>query len=71
MPETPLGEPCLSVIDYVNWAVHRAFTTRQMEHFESVSQKVSLLHDIYDSNTRYTRKAPFDVSKAAPLELGS
>ena len=72
MPETPLGEPCLSVIDYVSWAVHRAFTTGQMEHFDFVNSKVSFLRDVYDFNAQpYTRKNPFNMSKAAPLELGS
>jgi hypothetical protein len=71
MPETPVGEPCLSVIDYMNWAVHRAYTTGAMEHYDHVNSKVSLLHDMYDSHARYTRKSPFQMSRAAPLELGS
>lgn len=72
VPETPLGEPCLSVIDYMTWAVSRAFNTGQMTHYDFVSNKVSFLRDIYDFGASpYCRKHPFDISKAAPLELGS
>jgi Protein of unknown function (DUF3800) len=72
MPETPLGEPCLSVIDYMNWAVHRAFVKGDMSQFEFVRPKVSYLRDIYDFTAQpYSRKNPFDIKKAAPLELGS
>ena len=72
MPETPVGEPCLSIIDYMNWAVYRAFTAKDMAHYNFVREKVSFLRDIYDSDASlYSRKNPFDISKAAPLELGS
>jgi hypothetical protein len=72
-PQSPKGEPCLSVIDYMNWAVHRAYTRREMRYYSFVEDKVSVLRDIYDESTKkpYCRKNPFDIRKAAPLGLGS
>ncbi len=35
-PQTPKGEPCLSVIDYMNWAVQRAYTRREMRYFDFI-----------------------------------
>ncbi len=29
-PQVATGEPCLQVIDYMNWAIYRAFTKREM-----------------------------------------
>jgi hypothetical protein len=69
--QTPQGEPCLSVIDYLNWAVYRAFTTGEMRYYRSVEDKVSLLVDLYDTahypNNWYSRRNPFDINKATPL----
>jgi len=71
-PQSPKGEPCLSVIDYMNWAVHRAYTRSEMRFYRFVEDKVSFLWDIYDFGKKpYCRKNPFDVKKAAPLGLGS
>lgn len=68
-PQSPKGEPCLSVIDYMNWAVYRAFTRKEMRYYDYVSERVSYLRDLYDSASRpYSRrKNPFDIKKAAPL----
>jgi hypothetical protein len=60
----------------MNWAVQRAFTKREMRYYNFVEDKVSLLRDIYDftgggGKKPYCRKNPFDIEKAAPLELGS
>jgi hypothetical protein len=71
-PQSPKGEPCLSVIDYMNWAVHRAYTRNEMRYYNFVEDKISFLWDIYDFGKKpYCRKNPFDVKKAAPLGLGS
>ncbi|MCB9420925.1 MAG: hypothetical protein H6667_14050 [Ardenticatenaceae bacterium] len=71
LAQTPTGEPCLSVIDYMNWAVYRAFTKREMRYFEVVADKVSLLIDWYDTvnypKNWYNRKNPFDIEKTTPL----
>lgn len=34
--QTPAGEPCLSVADYMNWAVYRAYTGDEMRYFGAV-----------------------------------
>lgn len=69
--QSPMGEPCLEVIDYMNWAVYRAFIKREMRYFRSVEDKVSLLVDLYDikkyPNNYYNRRNPFDVEKTSPL----
>lgn len=69
--QNPQGEPCLSVIDYMNWAVYRAFTRQEMRYYRVVEQKVDLLVDLYDNQRYpgnwYTRKNPFDANKITPL----
>ncbi|MFZ5917986.1 MAG: DUF3800 domain-containing protein [Chloroflexota bacterium] len=69
--QTPQGEPCLSVIDYMNWAIYRAFTRGEMRYYKVVEEKVSLLVDLYDQarypNNWYTHKNPFDTKKITPL----
>lgn len=70
-PHTAIGEPCLQVVDYMNWAVSRAFVKREMRYLRFVQDKVSLLVDRYDSakypKNWYTRANPFDIEKASPL----
>jgi hypothetical protein len=70
-PQTAVGEPCLQVIDYMNWAVYRAFVRGEMRYYHSVEDKVSLLVDLYDVSRYprnwYTRENPFDIEKASPL----
>ena len=69
--QTPVGEPCLSVIDYMNWAVYRAFTRGEMRYYKTVEDKVSLVVDLYDADkypkSWYNRKNPFDAKKITPL----
>ncbi|MCB9122577.1 MAG: DUF3800 domain-containing protein [Caldilineaceae bacterium] len=69
--QIPSDEPCLSIVDYMNWAVYRAFTRREMRYYRVVESKVSLLLDIYDRNRYprnwYSRKNPFDIDKITPL----
>ena len=43
------GERCLSVIDYVSWALQRAYTKREMRYYEFIEDKVSYVCDLYDS----------------------
>jgi len=67
----PVGEPCLQVIDYMNWAVYRAFVKGEMRYFKFMAEKVSLLVDLYDTTNYphnwYTRENPFDITKISPL----
>jgi hypothetical protein len=69
--QSPGGEPCLCVTDYANWAVYRAFTKGEMEHYRIIEDKVSLLVDLYDTanypGNWYNRKNPFDTKKITPL----
>jgi hypothetical protein len=69
--QTPQGEPCLSVIDYLNCAVYRAYVKGEMDYYKMVEDKVSSLVDLYDDEVRpknrYNRKNPFDIKKTTPL----
>ncbi len=70
-PHTAIGEPCLQVVDYMNWAVYRAFVKREMRYYRFVQDKVSLLVDRYDNlkypKNWYGRNNPFEIEKASPL----
>jgi hypothetical protein len=50
-PQSPKGEPCLSVIDYMSWALQRAYTKREMRYYDFVEDKVRYIADIYDFQT--------------------
>ena len=69
--QTPVGEPCLSIVDYMNWAVYRAFTRGEMRYLRPVEDKVSLLVDLYDHpnypKNWYSRRNPFEIEKITPL----
>lgn len=71
----PSEEPMLQVVDYVNWAVQRAYHRGEMRYFEFLREKYSLVLDVFDKakyrkgGNYYTRKAnPFDIKKASPLD---
>jgi len=70
-PQTAVGEPCLQVVDYMNWAVFRAYVKREMRYYRFVEEKVSLLVDLYDvrkyPKNWYNRDNPFDIEKISPL----
>jgi hypothetical protein len=71
----PAQEPVLQVIDYMNWAVQRAFERSEMRYFEFLRGKIEKVWDVYDihklqsnGNVVYDRKRnPFDIRKASPL----
>lgn len=69
--QKPRGEPCLSIVDYMNWAVYRAYTRGEMRFFRSVRDKVSLLVDLYDTDKHprnwYGKENPFEIAKVTPL----
>lgn len=69
--QTPSGEPCLSLVDYMNWAVSRCYTHSEMHYFDIVRGKVSLVIDPYDiekyPKNYYSKKNPFDIKKITPL----
>lgn len=70
-PQNAVGEPCLQVVDYMNWAVQRAFVKQEMRYYRFVEEKVSLLVDLYDTKhyprNWYNKNNPFDIKKASPL----
>ena len=65
------GQPCLQVIDYMNWTVYRAFVKQEMRYYRFVGNKVSMLLDLYDApkypKNWYSRRNPFDIEKTSPL----
>ncbi|HEX8141191.1 MAG TPA: DUF3800 domain-containing protein [Pyrinomonadaceae bacterium] len=77
--QSPKGEPCLSIIDYVNWALQRAYTKKEMRYYEYIEEKVSFVLDLYDweafpgncyyrsSRGKKVEGNRFDISKATPL----
>ncbi|MBI2995223.1 MAG: DUF3800 domain-containing protein [Candidatus Melainabacteria bacterium] len=70
-------EPCLQIIDYMNWAIYRAITTNDYNYLEFIKEKYSLIWDIFDSKNAgkengwkniYTKdKNPFHPQKMSPL----
>lgn len=71
LQQTAIGEPCLQMVDYMNWSVYRAFVKREMRYYHYVEEKVSLLVDLYDTakypHNWYRRDNPFDINKTSPL----
>jgi stress-induced morphogen len=70
-PQSPSGEPCLQIIDYMNWAVQRIFVKGDSRFYNFVEEKISFLVDIYDFNKYpknfYSKKNKFDITKISPL----
>lgn len=72
----PAQEPALQAVDYVLWAVQRAFEKGEMRFFEYMREKIELVWDVYDFEKLGEkqgaviydrRKNPFDIKKASPL----
>ncbi|MBM4177409.1 hypothetical protein FJ208_01240 [Candidatus Gribaldobacteria bacterium] len=70
-PQTPVGEPCLQIADYMNWAVQRAFIRGEDRYYKFIEEKVSYLVDIYDFDRYpknfYNKKNRFEKNKISPL----
>ncbi len=70
-PQSSSGEPCLQIIDYINWAVQRAFVRKDMRFYRFIENKVKYLVDIYDTvkypKNFYSVKNKFDINKISPL----
>jgi len=73
-PQKPNGEPCLQIVDYMNWAVQRAFQRGEDRYLKFVQEKMSYLVDVYDfekyPKNFYTRANLFSLNKISPLALG-
>lgn len=67
----PAEEPCLQIVDYVNWAVYRAFVRREMRFYNVIREKVRMVCDVYDTikypGNFYSSRNPFDAEKISPL----
>lgn len=70
-PQSPKSEFCLQVIDYMIWAIQRAFVKKELRYYEFVKNKVSLIADIYDfdhfGKNYYSKKNSFEINKISPL----
>jgi len=71
MPQSPVGEPCLQIADYMNWAVQRAFVKGEDRYLTFVEDKITYLCDVYDMDKYpknfYSRSNKFDITKMSPL----
>lgn len=71
IPQSPYGEPCLQIIDYMNWALQRAIVKGEDRYYKFVESKVKFVCDIYDTdkypNNFYSRGNPFSINKISPL----
>lgn len=71
LPQSPVGEPCLQIVDYMNWAVQRAFIKQETRFYKLVEDKISYLVDIYDFDNYprnfFSRKKKLDITKISPL----
>lgn len=69
--QVPSDEPCLQIIDYMNWIVQRAFIRQEMRYFDYLKEKISFVCDIYDFDkypkSFYNKVNPFDTKKITPL----
>ena len=61
--QSPNGEPCLSVIDYVGWSIQRAYETGDMSYFKRVEHKIPLIRELRGRKKTiyYCAKRPFKV----------
>ena len=69
--QTPAAEPCLQIIDYMNWALYRVFTKQEMRYFNFVKEKICGVWDVYDlekyPKNYYNEENPLDTKKISPL----
>ena len=70
-PMSSVGEPCLQIIDYMNWAVQRAFIKGDDRYIKFLEDKISMICDVYDSdnypNIYYNKRNKFNINKISPL----
>lgn len=69
--QSAVGEPCLQVVDYMNWSVQRLFIKGEERYFKFVEEKISLIVDIYDFDkypkNYYNRRNKLQVKRISPL----
>jgi len=71
--QSPEGEPCIQITDYMCWALQRAYVKQEDRYIESVREKISLIWDIYDFERHpknyYNKRNKFDIQKLSPQKL--
>lgn len=69
--QTPIGESCLQIADYMTWAVQRAFVKGENRYLNFIREKISYIVDVYDFGNYpanfYNKNNPFDLKKISPL----
>lgn len=60
--QTPRTEPLLNVADYLCWAVQRVFERGEMRYYNYISERISLVIDLYDTN-RYENSGNYYNSR--------
>ena len=74
-PQSPSGEPCLSAIDYLNWAIYQVFVRGDMRYYRKIESKISIIkrynEDLVSGSRVFCKRKPLDIDKATPLALGS
>lgn len=73
--QIPSEEPCLQLVDYLNWTLYRAYTKNDIRYFNYLKEKISFICDIYDFDKYpknfYSKRNVFNLSKISPLDLVS
>ncbi len=71
LPQSPYGEACLQIVDYMNWAIQRAFVRGEDRYYKFIESKVKFVCDVYDTdkypNNFYSRGNTFSINKISPL----
>ena len=69
--QTPSDEVCLQVIDYMNWALYRAYVKNETRFLNVIEDKIDSISDIYDYDKQpqniYNRENKFNINKKSPL----
>jgi hypothetical protein len=62
-PQSLKGEPCLSVIDYVGWALQRAHVHNDMRYYRLIEDKIGIIVEMETGKKPaiYCEKNPFKV----------
>ena len=61
--QSPKGEPCLSVIDYVGWAIQRAYTSGDMKYYKLIEDKIGVIKELVARKkpTVFCARSPFTI----------
>lgn len=69
--QSPIGEPCLQIIDYFLWAIQRLFVRREERFYKAIESQVEFIWDLYDTehypHNIYTSGNPVNINKISPL----